>query len=123
MFGRLILRILEHHNKLLISLLVLVVFFVIIAVGIVEGKNAWILLASNVTSNRYDWDTTLVSDGYYQIKIVALCAIGMKLEVCSRNGFLIRNTLPLNLAVGITVFVMILLLLGILIRKQKDSSI
>ncbi|MFX1253590.1 MAG: nitrous oxide reductase family maturation protein NosD [Promethearchaeota archaeon] len=54
------------------------------------SKETWLLLASNLTSTDYTWDTINVNDGNYQIKVVAYFDGGFIQQSISRE-FRISN--------------------------------
>ncbi len=57
-----------------------------------DSGDMWDLLAKELTTTSYDWNTTTgPEDGDYQIKIVAECSNGLSVEDVSDERFTIQN--------------------------------
>jgi len=86
--------------------------------------NTWTLLASGLSNNSINWDTTTVrNSNYYLIKVVATCTPGVTSEGVCKNPFIIQNlNSPLFNIAGITLLSLILMILSAIILKQKKSK-
>ncbi|MFX0093973.1 MAG: hypothetical protein ACFFBD_19695 [Candidatus Hodarchaeota archaeon] len=57
-----------------------------------DNGDSWTLLATNLSEDNYEWDTTSVNDGSnYLIKVVAICSEGLAVEDISDSTFTIQN--------------------------------
>ncbi|MFX0123006.1 MAG: BMP family ABC transporter substrate-binding protein [Candidatus Hodarchaeota archaeon] len=57
--------------------------------------DTWILLTSDLTTTKYEWDTEDVPDGStYKIKVLATCSLGYSNEATSEGTFSIQNDVP-----------------------------
>ncbi len=79
----------------------------------------WTLLASDLTSTSYSWDTNSVPNGLsYLIKVTATCSEGETSEDISDSTFTIQNSTGVP---GMTLL-MVLLALGIMITIRKSKK-
>jgi len=57
-----------------------------------DGGHPWILLASELPTSEYEWDTTTIADGsFYWVQVVATCSDGLTAEDRSDAPFTIQN--------------------------------
>ncbi|MCH8907462.1 MAG: hypothetical protein IH840_10270 [Candidatus Heimdallarchaeota archaeon] len=62
-----------------------------------DNGTTWELLASDLTTTTFDWDTTTVSNGDYLIKVVAKDTEGTNIEVISLS-FTIETIISTNIS-------------------------
>ncbi|MFW9991653.1 MAG: NosD domain-containing protein [Candidatus Odinarchaeota archaeon] len=57
-----------------------------------DNGESWILLASDLITSSYEWDTTQVLNGNYKIKVIASCSEGLSVEDSSSGTFSIDQS-------------------------------
>ncbi len=89
-----------------------------------DGGNTWVTLATDLTNNTFNWDTTSVVDGAnYLIRINASCSEGLWVIDTSDNVFSINNQAQSELRFKVVlpiVLLSIVLLLFIIKPKMKE---
>ncbi|MHA2295585.1 MAG: right-handed parallel beta-helix repeat-containing protein [Candidatus Hodarchaeales archaeon] len=92
-----------------------------------DGGTSWKLLASDLTTTSYQWDTTTeISSFNYLVKVVATCADGLTMEDVSDAVFTIQNSIPsfniFQLLIPVIIFISFLFVIFVIFSGPIRSK-